>query len=115
MDNFFNYYCHRCSVTDEAKFVISGPHVKQVCNNCGFYVKFFSKDLIPSLKDIKLKIFNLCNGDLDIINKAKQEIGFPEEEKNKGLITGWNLIVLYWDLYLQTRKIIKDGIHNSKV
>lgn len=93
--------CHYCGVVDEAKFVYAGPHVKQVCNECGRYVKFFDKGKIPDSREVKLRIWSLTQ-DVDYINSAKSEIGFVEN------LTGLDLKMMYWRLYLQIRKM--EGI-----
>lgn len=54
----------------------SGPHVKQICGKCGSYIKFYDKGLIPDLREIKLRILYLANGDLSEIENAKLQIGF---------------------------------------
>ena len=59
---FIENACHKCGVIDEARFAYAGPHIKQVCNNCHFYVKFFNVKLIPDVKEIKLKIIALSVG-----------------------------------------------------
>jgi len=89
--------CHYCGVVDEAKFVYAGPHMKQICNSCGRYVKFFDKSKIPDSKEIKLKIWSITQ-DIDRISEAKKQCSFIENLK------GLDLKVMYWRLYLQIRK-----------
>src|SRR5690606_16985068 len=97
MELMIPYDCPRCGVTDEAKFLFSGPHVKQVCNNCGSYVKFYNKSNIPDASEIKLKIWSITQ-DMGKIEQAKSKIGFVENLK--GLYRN----IMYWRLYLQIRK-----------
>jgi len=95
------YECHHCGVVDEAKFVYAGPHVKQICNCCNKYVKFFDKALIPDARETKLRIWAITQ-DVPKITSAKAEIGFIENLK------GLDLKMIYWRLYLQVRKM--EGI-----
>lgn len=97
MELMIPYDCPRCGVTDEAQFRFAGPHIKQVCNHCGSYVKFFNKSKIPDHQEIRLKIWSITQ-DLDTINKAKSNIGFVENLK------GLHLKIMYWRLYLELRK-----------
>lgn len=89
--------CHNCGLVDEAKFVYAGPHIKQICNGCDSYVKFFPASRIPDYRDIKLRIWAITQ-DPPLINKAKQECAFVENAK------GTDLKLVYWRLYLQLRK-----------
>ncbi len=93
--------CHYCGLVDEAKFVYAGPHVKQICNGCGKYVKFFDKSKIPDARETKLAIWAITT-DLAQINEAKQESGFVENLK------GLDLKMIYWRLYLEIRR--RNGI-----
>lgn len=91
--------CQSCGLVDESKFKYAGPHIKQVCNGCNSYVKFYSKWLIPDPKEIVLKIQSITM-DIDEINEAKKVIGFV-------LPNGVNSLdkkIMYWRLYLQIRK-----------
>lgn len=98
-ERFFNHTCVKCGCLDEAKFVIArNGAVKQVCNACGAYVKFFNKALVPSLLDIKQKIWYITERNLVLINSAKAKVEFIE-------CTGMAQQIMYWKLYLQ---IIKD-------
>lgn len=97
MELLIPHECHRCGVVDEAKFTFAGPHIKQVCNNCNSYVKFFNKSWVPDKTEIKLRIWAItqCTSTLASL---KKEIGFidtgltPLEEKMQ-----------YWRLYLKVR------------
>ena len=89
--------CHHCGVVDEAKFVFSGPHIKQVCNGCSRYVKFFSKSKIPDVREIKLKIWSITK-DIDYIKKCKEKSSFVEN------LSGIEQKIMYWRLYLQIRE-----------
>jgi hypothetical protein len=97
MEPFFTHTCRKCGVTDEAKFYHAGPHLKQVCNFCGFYVKFFDKSKVPDVKEIKLKIFALADKNLEAIETGKKEIGFVSG------LTGLNEKLQYLNLYLHFR------------
>ena len=89
--------CHNCGLVDEAKFVYAGPHVKQICNGCGKYVKFFDKAKIPDSRETKLAIWAITQ-DLTIISEAKETIGFIDNLK------GLDLKIIYWRLYLEMRR-----------
>jgi len=89
--------CHYCSVNDEARFTYSGPHIKQVCNNCGRYVKFFSPKLIPDIRVIKLQTWAIIP-DKEAIDVCKGSIGFTDQ------LTGTDEKLQYWKLYLEIRK-----------
>ena len=92
---FFQTHCHKCGATDEAKFTYAGPHIKQVCNKCNFYIKFFDKASIPDAKDIRLKIWSISNQDIQLINKCKINVDFIEGLK------GVDGKMMYWKLYLK--------------
>lgn len=111
METFFNHTCHRCGGVDEAKFETSGPHVKQVCLHCGAYVKFMPKQNIPSLPQIRLKIWQVANEDKSIIQSAKDKTGFRElpqdaecydKEFPRGLLES----LMWWDIYLTVRSLV---------
>lgn len=89
--------CTYCGLVDEAKFVYAGPHIKQVCNGCGRYVKFFDKSKIPDSKETKLAIWAITQ-DIAEIEDSKYRIGFIENLK------GLDLKMIYWRLYLETRR-----------
>jgi hypothetical protein len=89
--------CHYCGLVDEAKFVYAGPHVKQICNGCGKYIKFFDKAKIPDSKETKLAIWAITT-DIDSINESKNQIGFVDGLK------GLDLKMIYWRLYLEVRR-----------
>jgi hypothetical protein len=89
--------CHYCGLVDEAKFVYSGPHIKQICNGCDKYIKFFDKSKIPDVKEIKLTIWSITNN-IEKISQAKNDCNFVNDLK------GLDLKIMYWRLYLQIRK-----------
>lgn len=100
---FFETVCHKCGCINEAKFVFStNGAVKQVCNDCGFYVKFFNKALIPTHYAIKEKIWYIVEGDLEIIKEAKKDVEFIEELK------GLSKQLMYWKLYLEILNHVKN-------
>lgn len=101
---FFEHSCHKCGVIDEARFSLGSVHLKQICNNCGFYVKFFDKNLLPTIHDIKTKIWFIAEQDLQVIKKAKDECEFNEGMGDK--IYGR---LEYWKLYLQIRKMAANA------
>ena len=103
MKAFFEHSCHKCGLVDEAKFVHAGPHIKQVCNGCGFYVKFFDKAMIPDHIEIKQKIWYISKQNLLLINKAKEEVEFIE-------CTGLSRKLMYWKLYLKIREYLQKGV-----
>jgi hypothetical protein len=103
MKSFFEHTCYKCGLIDEAKFVFAGPHVKQVCNGCGFYVKFFDKAMIPDVMEIKLKIWAITNQDLTLIEKAKREVEFTP-------CTGLTAKMMYWRVYLKVRELLKQTV-----
>lgn len=105
MENFFTNECHKCGGIDEAKFVIAGPHVKQVCLHCGFYVKFFDKSQIPSATEIRLKIWGITGGNLEIIEDAKKKCDFTPLPNQNGLLAK----LLWWKVYLTARSLIPSN------
>lgn len=94
---FFETACHKCGSVDEAKLILGSVHVKQVCNGCGSYIKFFNKSLIPDIPEIKMKIWAITNN-LEEIEIAKQNIDFVEK------LTGLYGKIMYWKLYLELRR-----------
>jgi hypothetical protein len=98
MEHLMPHTCHRCGATAEANFVHAGPHIKQVCLKCGFYVKFISKGLIPDIKTVKMRIWSIVEGELEIIDLAKGEIGFILEG-----LDALDQKLMYWQLYLKIR------------
>lgn len=96
---FFETSCHKCGCIDEAKFVFSSNGaVKQVCNNCSAYIKFFDKSLVPNVIVIKQKIWYIVEGNIQEIQDAKKEVEFIE-------VTGMAQRLQYWKLYLYLRKL----------
>ena len=91
-------------MVDEARFYFSGPHIKQVCNQCGAYVKFFQQRNIPDVTEIKLRIWAITN-DESHINACKSEVGFPASLDGLPPV---QKKMLYWRLYLVVRE------HESK-
>lgn len=94
---FFEHTCHKCGLVEEANFVWAGPHIKQICNGCSSYVKFFDKNLIPDVRAIKEKIWILIDKDLEGISQCKNECEFIEGQK------GIYEKMQYWKLYLYIR------------
>lgn len=89
--------CTHCGATDEAKFVFSGPHIKQVCNCCDSYVKFIPKASIPDATEVRLRIWSITQQSQELIQQAKQECGFVED------LRGVERNMMYWRLYLAVR------------
>ncbi len=102
MENFFTHSCHKCGGIDEAKFTVAGPHVKQICLHCGCYVKFFDKSLIPAVAEIRMKIWGISKGNVDIIEKAKEAVAYHEMPDKTGLYAK----LVWWKVYLKVRAII---------
>ncbi|MCX3266574.1 hypothetical protein [Pedobacter agri] len=90
--------CGICGARDESKFVYSGPHIKQICNSCGKYVKFVGKSTIPDAGEVRLRIWSITQ-DVDYIDVAKGSSGFIEG------LTGIDKNIVYWRLYLEIRKM----------
>lgn len=103
------FECHHCGVVDEAQYVFSGPHIKQICGSCGAYVKFVSKASIPDAREIKLKIWSITKQNLEIIDNAKQLCGFVEG------LNGIEKNIMYWRLYRQIRALLQSRkeVHND--
>lgn len=95
---FFNNECHKCGVCDEYRFHYAGPHIKAVCNGCGFYVKFIKPQQIPDVKEIKLRIWSMTDQKTEPIETAKQKCAFVPNLK------GTDEKLQYWKLYLELRK-----------
>ncbi len=91
------YECPHCGVEDEAKYVFSGPHIKQVCNHCNAYVKFTSKHQVPDSTEVRLRIWSITNQDVNVISEAKQACFFIED------LRGIERNMMYWRLYLAIR------------
>lgn len=100
MELFIPHVCHVCGQTDEAKFVFSGPHVKQLCNSCGSYVKFVSKSVVPDATEIRFKIWSLTK-DVSLIDAAKEASGYVDNLK------GLEKRMMSWRLYLKVKEIIE--------
>lgn len=97
---FFEHICHEsdCGLADEARFLHAGPHIKQVCNGCGAYVKFFPEHLIPDVEYIKQKIWNIVDADQSRIDAMKKDVEFIEG------LSGKYAKLMYWNLYLNLRQ-----------
>lgn len=93
--------CHKCGLCDEPRLGYAGPHIKATCNNCGAYIKFINTSLIPDTKEIKLRIFDIVDKNIEQINSAKKEICFIENLK------GVDGKIQYWRLYLYLRNHFK--------
>jgi len=39
----YTHKCHKCNYEGSGNFYFAGPHLKQVCGKCGFYIKFADK------------------------------------------------------------------------
>lgn len=100
MELLVPHVCHTCGVEDEAKFIFSGPHLKQVCNGCNRYVKFFSKSAVPDITEVRFKIWSLTQ-DTSFIDAAKEASGFVDGG------TGLEGKILYWRLYLKIREMVE--------
>ena len=100
MKPYFQHTCHKCGCISELDFNFAGPHIKAVCSDCGFYVKFFDSKFIPDPIELKIKINVLANCDLNKILKAKEEIGLFYEG-----IKGISAKIAYWKLYLYFFKL----------
>lgn len=92
--------CHICGLVDEAEFIFSGPHIKQICQGCKRYVKFFHKSAIPDVREIKLKIWSITQKTI-VIDIHKDLIGFVDN------LSGIDNKIMYWRLYLS----IKEGVN----
>lgn len=98
MDLFIPHNCSVCGQTEEAKFVFSGPHVKQLCGHCDVYVKFVSKSTIPDATETRLKIWAITQ-DVPLIDAAKEECKFVEG------LSGLEKRMMYWRLYLAVKTL----------
>jgi hypothetical protein len=103
MENFFTHSCHKCGGVDEAKFVLSGPHVKQVCLHCGFYVKFAGHAIIPDIAEIRLRIWQISKGNVEIIEAAKVATGYVQIEDKLLHKIQW------WRVYLRVRATVPSN------
>lgn len=104
---FFETSCHKCGFIDEAAFTFStNGAVKQICNNCHAYVKFFDKSLVPTVYDIKVKIWYIVQKNMAIIEQAKKDVEFISD------LTKLSQQLMYWRLYLRIREIC--NLENTK-
>lgn len=85
--------CHKCGVIGESNLSFASPHIKQSCPECGAYQKFYNVNLIPDVREIKVKIWGLVNSDLSVIESAKSEVGFVKD------LTGIYAKLQYYKLY----------------
>lgn len=97
MELLVPHECHNCGLVDEAKFIFSGPHIKQVCNGCDRYVKFYAMSAIPDVTEIKLKIWSITRN-VGIINSCKKYSSFVPN------LSGIEKKITYWRLYLKVRE-----------
>jgi len=98
------YECPHCGAADEAKFVFSGPHIKQVCNHCDAYVKFIPKSQVPDATEPKLRIWASTDQDEQKIAQGKSRCGFIEN------LTGIERNMMYWRLYLAIRRVMDKEV-----
>lgn len=89
--------CHKCGLCDEPKLGYAGPHIKASCNNCGTYFKFINTTSMPDTREIKIRIFDIVDKDINKITDAKNEIGFVDGLKKI------DEKIQYWKLYLYLR------------
>jgi hypothetical protein len=85
-------HCHKCGTVGESKLTWAGPHIKQSCDDCGFYQRFIDKRLIPDVREIKIAIWGKTN-DLALIEEIKKECGFV------GNLKGLDAKLQYYKLY----------------
>ncbi|WP_285011284.1 hypothetical protein [Pedobacter faecalis] len=97
MELMIPHECRTCGAVDEAKFVYAGPHIKQVCNACNKYVKFYGKGQMPDVREVKIRIWAITQ-DTARIESAKKEVGFVSDP------VGPEAKMLYWRLYLKLRE-----------
>ena len=94
---FLENDCHICGTVAESKLYWSGPHIKQVCQFCGHYIKFIKPLYIPTTREIKEKIWFMTDGNKEAISAAKESVEFIEG------CTGPYEKVMYFKLYLHLR------------
>lgn len=97
--SFIECKCTKCGAIGESKLSISGKHVKQSCNSCGAYVKFYPQNDLPPLKDVRAWIWEYTGGDLAVIGVFKNATNFVNYEDYLGKF------IQYWKIYLQCLKI----------
>lgn len=95
------YECHLCGEVNEAEFLFSGPHIKQICYGCKSYVKFFPISKLPDIKEIKLNIWSITKN-VEQIESHKKKIGFIESS-NEFQLTNIEQKIMYWRLYLSIK------------
>ncbi len=91
--------CRYCGAVDEGRFEWKAHNLKQTCMSCGRYLRHYKQEKFPSAKTIKLRIWEIANKDVDLIQHIKDEIEFEE-------LDGINEQVMYWNLYLQIREVL---------
>jgi hypothetical protein len=88
MEPLIKHRCFQCGVTGESNLHISGKHIKQTCGACERYVKFYPQANLPTIKELKLRIWELCGKDL---TKVK--------ESAAGLCVGLETFIDLWKVY----------------
>ena len=108
----YTHKCHKCNYEGSGNFYFAGPHLKQVCGKCGFYIKFADKPGFASVFEIRHEIWNAAKGDKDLIDAAKMEL--PDYifdgvvVLNHGIVlTGLHAKLAYYKLYLNVLKFVK--------
>lgn len=103
MNNLIESSCHKCGVIGESRLSWAGPHIKQSCDSCGAYQKFYDKALIPDVREIKILIWGIAKSDINLIGEIKKDIQFVEG------LNGLDAKLQYYKLY----KAIKTKLHTN--
>ncbi len=90
--------CTRCASDLPNRYTYAGPHIKEVCSNCGFYIRFAPKQTIPSMKESKQHIWCVTN-DLKLIEEIKTKMAVFHKD-----LKGMDANVAYHNLHVEILK-----------
>ena len=90
--------CIKCGLHDFPAYTFAGPHIKEICGGCNFYIKFANKSTLPDIKILKSRIWVKANKNLEIINAAKDRMGtfYEGMDKMEQIV---NYSILYHEIH----------------
>lgn len=86
----------------------SGPHIKLECPRCKSYIKFISREQLPTLEDLRTMIWFMAQSDARFIQSCKILCRFDLREKSAN-----GMYVEYWNLLLKIVETIQNA-HNPE-